>query len=185
MRSIYPTTEEKQRQFAAGILHMIKTWELDIIGFLDADLATPLEEILHFERLMTRHEQYQIVMGSRWKRLGSKIERSTIRHYLGRIFATVVSILFKLSVYDTQCGAKLMRNQKLDEIFEKPFLSPWFFDIEILCRYRQQYPGVPVDDWAAEMPLYVWHEVGGSRIKAFDFLSAPLALLKIRRHYPF
>ena len=127
-----PNNQGKAEAVRTGILHTLEHWDLDIVGFLDADLATPLEEILQFERLMNQHHQYHIVLGSRWKRLGSKIERSTVRHYLGRIFATVVSLMFNLSVYDTQCGAKLMRSQHLARVFKERFISPWFFDIEIL-----------------------------------------------------
>ncbi len=174
----------KAEAVRAGILHILTSdSSYDLVGFIDADLATPLEELVPFVQLLEKSPDYRLVMGSRWKRLGSRIRRSTLRHYLGRIFATVVSITFDLNVYDTQCGAKMMRCQDLKPIFSEPFISPWFFDIEILCRFRQRFPDEPVDDWAAETPLTTWHEVGGSRVKLFDFLLAPLALWKIRRHY--
>ena len=166
-----------------GVLQAEKNKMYDLIGFIDADLATPLEEILSFENVFENNDHFLVALGSRWKRLGAQIDRNVVRHYLGRIFATITSILFSFSIYDTQCGAKLMRNKDLDKIFSQPFLSPWFFDIEIICRYQNLYPEREIDDWAIEIPLNKWREIGGSRIKIWDFIKAPLALLRIRTHY--
>lgn len=164
-----------------GILHANETFpNAEYYGFLDADLATPLEEITRFHAILQSKPTFKIALGSRWKHLGAHIERSAFRHYMGRIFATLVSMLFKLSVYDTQCGAKLMRNVDISSLFSKPFVSAWFFDIEILCRYKAHFK---TNDWAVEIPLNIWREIGGSRIKMWDFITAPLELLKIKRHY--
>jgi glycosyltransferase involved in cell wall biosynthesis len=180
---ILPRNAGKAEAVRQGVLKAIEKNSYEFIGYVDADLATPLGEMLSFVELLKNKYSYQIALGSRWKRLGANIDRKIMRHYLGRIFATVVSLIFNLNVYDTQCGAKLMRNQNLLKIFDTPFVSPWFFDIEILRRFQLYYPTVEVDQWAVEIPLQNWKEIGDSRIKTFDFVKAPFALLKIRNHY--
>lgn len=166
-----------------GCIHAIDlSEEYNYVGFLDADLATPLDELPRFLRVLETNRECQIVLGSRWQRLGSKISRNPLRHFLGRVFATFVSNYLKMSVYDTQCGAKLMRSSIVKEVFDKAFISKWFFDVEILRRLTRVYN--PKDDsWAIEIPLSSWSEVGGSKIKITDFIKAPWELVKIARHY--
>ncbi len=80
-----------------------------LVGYLDADLAAPLETALLLRDELVRWPTVSMVLGSRVKLLGWHIHRSERRHYLGRIFATCASITLALPVYDTQCGAKAMR----------------------------------------------------------------------------
>ncbi|MCB0666804.1 MAG: glycosyltransferase [Saprospiraceae bacterium] len=174
----------KAEAIRQGFLHILQTQNHYCVGYLDADLATPFSEILKMETTMKQYPSVKILLGSRWKRLGSKIERNWMRHYMGRIFATMVSMIFNLDVYDTQCGAKIMQAESLEPIFEDPFVSRWFFDIEILLRIRRLNPDKSIDDWAMEWPINEWKEIGNSRISLFDFLSVPYQLWKIKRHYP-
>ena len=67
-----------------------------------------------------------LLLGSRVAMLGRDIHRSMVRHYLGRAFATAASIVLDLRVYDTQCGAKLIRRSAaLLEALDEPFTSRW------------------------------------------------------------
>src|SRR5437762_2862299 len=76
------------------------------------------------------------VFVDRVKLLGRNIQRSLIRHYCGRVFATVASLALGVDVYDTQCGAKIFRaTPEMRQIFATPFRSQWIFDVEILSRY--------------------------------------------------
>src|SRR5690606_18799800 len=79
----------------------------EYVGFWDADLATPLDEIGRFRAVLDRRSELQLVIGSRTRLLGRRIERKRSRTLLGRLFATVASRAVQLPVFDTQCGAKL------------------------------------------------------------------------------
>ena len=154
----------------------------DVIGFWDADLATPLSEIEHFGALLAASPHCQMVLGARVRLLSRRIERRALRHYLGRIFATLASFTLGLTIYDTQCGAKLFANtENLRRVFAKPFTVTWIFDVEILARYilltKEEAP--PLEEIACEYPLRQWLDVPGSKVKAKDFLVAIHEMAKI------
>ena len=153
----------------------------DMIGFLDADLATPLEEIRLLADMMVKRPELCVTMGARLKRLGANVQRKAYRHYMGRVFATVVSLLFRMPVYDSQCGAKLFRAALVPELFKEPFSSGWLFDVEILLRLRDLYPDY--ENVVCEVPLCVWIEQGDSRIRLSHLLKMPGELLQIYRRY--
>ncbi len=154
-------------------------------GFWDADLSTPLDAIPQFISEFDGHDAVEIVIGSRIKILGRVIERRPIRHYLGRVFATAVSVILRLPVYDTQCGAKIFRATSDNRaIFTTPFLSRWLFDVEILARLivlRKGQPGAGVEERVRETPLREWHDVRGSKLRLRDLLLVPVDLWRIRR----
>jgi glycosyltransferase involved in cell wall biosynthesis len=152
----------------------------DLVGFFDADLATPLSEIPMLAAPFA-DSHIMMVMASRVAMLGRSIDRSTWRHYTGRVFATLASFLLGLRVYDTQCGAKLFRNtDALREVFDRAFMSSWAFDVEILARFQrlQQVGRIPpVTRVVVEVPLRRWTDVRGSKISFSDSVVATSQLL--------
>jgi dolichyl-phosphate beta-glucosyltransferase len=159
----------------------------DYVGFWDADLATPLDAIPQFMDFAENRPELQIVIGSRVKLLGRKIERRRIRHYIGRVFATVVSTILGLEVYDTQCGAKLFRaSAEMYSLFERPFSSRWIFDVEILARLIQARRGKELpqpEQVIYEFPLLEWRDVPGSKLTYGDFIRAVWELARIYVRY--
>lgn len=164
-----------------GMLYAAEQYKPDYIAFWDADLATPLEEIEPMVKWADKG--YDAVMGLRLMRLGAKVKRKTMRHYLGRCFATVASMMLKLPVYDTQCGSKLFRREVMEAIFQEQFITRWLFDVELLARYKQRYGVEQAIQKIYEYPLFQWEDVDGSQLKSRDFFKAPLELMKIRKRY--
>jgi dolichyl-phosphate beta-glucosyltransferase len=125
------------------------------------------------------------VFGSRVARLGSSIERNAWRHYLGRAYATVASIALGITVYDTQCGAKVFRvNETLVAALAEPFRSSWAFDVELLGRLLRgtpSTPGEPVTSFV-EVPLDTWRDVAGSKLRVAPALGALADLVTIARN---
>jgi dolichyl-phosphate beta-glucosyltransferase len=157
------------------------------VGFLDADLATPLEAIPDFRVLLDEHPKLTMVLGARVRLLGREIQRRAARHYLGRVFATAVSAMLSLPVYDTQCGAKLFRvTPELQDLLHEPFISRWIFDVELLARLirsRRRNGGPPAEQCVYELPLVRWTDVRGSKLRYSDFVIAMLDLVRIYLRY--
>ncbi|MFP6639634.1 MAG: glycosyltransferase, partial [Myxococcota bacterium] len=157
------------------------------VGYLDADLATPLREVERLRAVMEQHDHVEMVFGSRVKLLGRQISRSSARHYLGRVFATAAAWSLGLAIYDTQCGAKLFRASETNRsLFEQPFITDWTFDVEVIARrlVAGRQAALPaVESAIYELPLNEWSAVSGSKVRAVDFLPALLGLWRIRRHY--
>lgn len=168
---------------------MIEAFEhgADYAGYWDADLATPLEEIERFIQTLDGQPDIHLVMGTRVRLLGRHIERKVTRHFLGRAFATVASLVLRLPVYDTQCGAKLFRVEPATrELFQQRFCSRWIFDVELLARMQAQTRlGLlpPAEEIVYECPLARWQDVAGSKLNSADFLRALLELVAIQRKY--
>lgn len=154
-----------------------------LAGYWDADLSTPLEELAGIRAPLTESATVDIVTAARIKMVGRKIERNPYRHYSGRAFATAVSILFDIEMYDTQCGAKLFRNTPTTRsLFETPFRTTWVFDVELLVRFAG-CDGKSIEKNLVEIPLSQWRDVAGSKMRFIDFLRAPFELLLIHSAY--
>ena len=156
----------------------------DLVGFWDADLATPLRELTDFLQVFTRRPEIEMVFAARVRLLGRSISRNPRRHYVGRVGATLISSSLGLAVYDTQCGAKLFRvSDPMRELFTEPFLSRWIFDVEIIARFVRQRGRDAAARAIYELPIRTWHDVKGSKVRSTDFLRALKDLWKIHRAY--
>ena len=181
-----PVNGGKGEAVRRGILAALQREGCLYAGFWDADMATPLELIDDLTEVLANRPEVAMVFGARVKLLGRHVERRAIRHYLGRIFATVVSVALRLAIYDTQCGAKIFRvNSETSGLFAEPFCSRWVFDVEIIARFirRRGYDIASVERAIYEFPLPEWRDVAGSRVRPRDFFRAFFDVLKIYRRY--
>ncbi len=169
----------KAEAVRAGIMHLCASQDCEFVGYWDADLSTPLKEIESFLCVARDRPNVKVLCGSRVRRMGAVIERRPERHYLGRAFATAASILLRLPVYDTQCGAKLVRSDVARCVFARPFTSKWLFDVELFARIVTLIGRDGALDAIFEVPLETWRARAGSRVSLLTYVLAPWDLLRI------
>ena len=161
-----PQNVGKAEAVRRGLLRAVASGA-ETVGYYDADLATPPDELLRLVDVLDDRSEIAFVMGARVALLGRTIERSALRHYSGRFFASLASLVLRLRVYDTQCGAKVFRvTPALVEAINRPFRSAWVFDVELIGRLLQGGDSVdPIAPTAfEEIPLREWRDVRGSKL---------------------
>jgi glycosyltransferase involved in cell wall biosynthesis len=181
-----PENAGKAEAVRRGIGRVFET-EAKYVGYWDADLSTPLGEIIPMRDALAADVKLEMVFGSRVRLLGRAIHRDAVRHYAGRVFATVVSLMLGIPVYDTQCGAKLLRASPLvRDLFAEPFVAKWVFDVEIIARLIDALGPdgrLRAQEMIAEHPLRAWRDVAGSKLRMSDFARAAADVVRIRQRY--
>jgi glycosyltransferase involved in cell wall biosynthesis len=153
----------------------------DYIGFMDGDLAIPLDEIQVFHDLALKKNQYKLVSAARVRLLGySNVKNSTLRHIISRGLATLISTSLKLPIYDSQCGTKFYHSS-IFHVFESPFISKWLCDVEILFRLKKSVANY--ESLIFEVPLRKCINPPGSKIALSYYFKAPFELLRIYLKY--
>ena len=152
-----------------------------LVGFLDADLSTPVDEYMS---LVDRHRSSDadVVMGARIQRSGGRIERTPVRLVMGKVFAALASVVLRTRFRDTQCGAKVFRSTDLlREVLEEPFLGRWVFDVELLGRMLTGTSrcGALDRDGILEVPLGSWFDAEGSKMKLLDAAEMATELVRV------
>lgn len=164
-----------------GILYCLTNYNFKYIGYLDADLATTLEEFM----LIKNQLQHEIVFcfGSRIRKIGSTINRENSRFLIGRVIATFISNILDLKVYDTQCGCKVFTKEIAKLLFQKEFISKWLFDVELFFRMIRHFGKETALQKMNEIPLKSWIEKGNSKVKPSYFFKLWVDLYTIKRVY--
>jgi glycosyltransferase involved in cell wall biosynthesis len=127
----------------------------DVLGFVDADCATPPAEMLRLAdvaarsggAIASRHHPASVLPRSR-----SRVRRATSAG-----FAFGVRQLLGLSYSDTQCGAKVLRRDAAEQILPRVAAKDLLFDVELLLAARETGQQI------VEVPT-VWIDQDGSRV---------------------
>lgn len=173
-----PTNVGKGEAIRQGILTALAespSW----VAYVDADLATPPEEVC---RLWEEHHDdvlLDVFFGSRIRLCGSRIERREGRHLVGRLFAHLAARTLGTHVYDTQAGVKFLRNTpELAKVLTVPFCDRWSFDVELLGRLGRLgvFPAR-----AMETPLRTWRDVPASNVSLRQGAASVLSLWRVHR----
>ena len=150
------------------------------IGFCDADFSVDYRDLSRIFAKLNENKSVYGVIGSRVEVAGSVIERANLKYFTGRAFATLVRLVLKQRIYDTQCGAKAFRVTPIvEKVFSTPFHSRWAFDVEIIGRINKLTNGE--NSTVIELPLMRWIEQPGSKLTFLSRIRTVFELIKIRK----
>jgi len=105
--------------------------ESEYLLFSDADLSTPIEEVLKLVDALENGAD--IAIGSRaQKESRVEVPQGVLRNRMGKLFGILVQLFFGLGLKDSQCGFKLFKKEAAKKIISKQRLNGFSFDVEIL-----------------------------------------------------
>jgi len=158
-----------------AVIEGFKWAEKELIGFVDADMATSPEA---FKDLVDNIGDYDGIIASRYVKGARILKKQPLsRRLASRVFNLAVRILFFLNYKDTQCGAKLFKKGAIKKVVNNLREGGWTFDVELLYSMKQNKFKVK------EYPT-TWQEPGLTRLKPMKvgpeiFLS--LTKLRLRK----
>lgn len=147
----------------------------DVIGYVDADGATPPEAFLD----LVRHcREVDCAIGSRWmKESEIRQVQSLKRRIFSRCFHLYVELLFGMHIKDTQCGAKAIRREAVESVHSALRIADVAFDINLLYSIKRN--GFTI----REVPT-IWRDQIGSKIQLNrGALGILLSVLRLRLVY--
>jgi len=147
----------------------------DLIGYVDADGATPPHAFLD----LVRHiEGFDCVIGSRWLP-GAVLhqQQSGKRQFASRVFHFIVQMFFWMNIRDTQCGAKIMRRAAVEEVHPLLRIADMAFDINLL--YALKHAGYRI----LEIPTEWTDKIGSKVVLGNTSLTMLLSVVRIRLIY--
>ncbi|MAG26925.1 hypothetical protein CMI47_15405 [Candidatus Pacearchaeota archaeon] len=146
----------------------------DLIGFVDADMATPPEA---FYKLITSLGSADCTIASRGLSQ-SKVETSTKRKITSWGFNFLLRSILLLPIKDTQCGAKLFTRNAVSSVLTNLSITAWAFDIDLLYTLRKK--GFRIK----EIPT-TWYDISGSKIRGMFrvILQMFLSIIRLRLMY--
>lgn len=138
----------------------------------DADLSMPIRELSRFIALVPA--DCDVAIGSREGAGARRVGEPVHRHWMGRIFNTLVRFGTVMGISDTQCGFKMFSREAVERVFPVATIDGWAFDIEVLSIARRK--GLRI----VEVPIE-WHYREYSRVSLLrDSFRMARDVLKVR-----
>jgi glycosyltransferase involved in cell wall biosynthesis len=138
----------------------------------DADLSMPVQEITQF--LPPSLEGVDIAIASREAPGAVRYNEPAMRHFVGRVFNTLVRLIIVRGLQDTQCGFKCFTQKAAETLFPLQTVTGWTFDVEILAIAQRM--GFKI----VEVPI-PWYYFGSSKVRVLkDSVKMALDLVRIR-----
>jgi len=150
-----PGRHGKGRGVSAGV----EAAQGHIIGFVDADNKTPIDELSKI--LPWFDADYDLVIGSRALSESAVTRRQPVYRVVGsRAFGIAMHVTTGLwQIHDTQCGFKFFRAAVAKDLFARQTVDGYMFDVEILAMavksgYRIKEVGIKwADDGDSRLDL--------------------------------
>ena len=177
----YEKNKGKGNAVRDGFLYAVRQNMNGNLAYLDADLSTSLEECKLLSKKI--NDKIKFVFGSRIRKSNNVIKRKFHRFVIGRSIATIISSILGVSVYDTQCGCKIIDQKLVIQSFGEVFSSRWLFDVEIFLRLINFYGKDKFIEISKEVPLKSWVDTEDSRVKFIDAPRIILDLFIIKKRY--
>ncbi len=157
------------------LMETFRTSNAELIGFTDADCATPPAEFLRLVEaarfadgaIATRHHPASVL----------PTKRSFGRRVTSATFSMLVRGMFALPYSDTQCGAKVLQRQVVRRVI--PLLSSrdFLFDVDLLVTARRLGFNI------VEVPT-IWIDRDGSHVNAAsDATQMAVSALRLWLHH--
>jgi len=161
------STPGKGAAVRRGMLTTGSRW----VGFMDADLSTPVANIgPAVDLLETGH---QVVIGSRRCPGGNYLTEQTVGRRLGGAAFHAMAHTIAPTIADTQCGFKFFNATAARRLFAQSHAEGFAFDVEILSLAATA--GIPV----TELPVQ-WSDAEGSSFQPLtDGTAAALELVAV------
>ena len=147
-----------QRGKGAAVRAGMLAADADVIGFVDADLSTPLDELPQVLEAFDRG--YDVVIGSRAIPRSRLLRRQSPARRVGaRMFRALAPLIGGLQGFpDSQCGFKFCRREAAKDLFGGTVIERWVFDVEVLrLAVHRGYR-------VAQIPV-AWRDHPGSRLR--------------------
>ncbi len=158
-----------------AIIEGFKISDGDLIGFVDADMATTPES---FYDLVIKINNYDGIIASRWIKGARVHEKQPLLKRIGsRGFNFLVKILFNMNFKDTQCGAKLFKKNVIKEVLNDLKVTKWAFDVNLLYSIKRKNYKIK------EIPTE-WKAIKASHFNLFKAIPEMfLGLIRLRLLY--
>jgi len=146
----------------------------EVVMFLDADLAIPIEETNKF--VAEIENGYSLVIASRFVP-GLKVIRPILwyRKYMEKIFRLIrMLIINNYNIHDTQCGFKVFSRRAAQDIFPLMTVERFAFDAEIV--FIAEKFGYKIK----ELPVILQNPAASSVRIYRDSVNMLIDLVKIR-----
>ncbi|MEU9608008.1 dolichyl-phosphate beta-glucosyltransferase [Streptomyces sp. NPDC048057] len=139
----------------------------------DADLATPIEELDHLDKLLAADDVCAAIGSRAHPDSRIDVHQWRGREWLGRAGNRLIRLAAVPGIHDTQCGFKLFDGDRARTAFAASQLDGWAIDVEILRHFQRA--GWPV----VEAPVN-WSHRSGSKVRPLDYGRVLGELVRLR-----